>query len=140
MKKYKSLDCILLIDDEESNNFLNKMIIEQVGIDAHIQETYNGLEALEFLTCTGKFSSKKEFPQPGIILLDINMPLMNGWEFLEEYKKLPAEQKGKIIMAMLTLSLNQDDMARAEANKDLIKYISKPLSLEKLEAILNRYF
>lgn len=132
MKKFKGLDCILLIDDEESNNYLHQMIIKQAKIDAHVQVTFDGLEALEFLTCSGRYEEAKEFPQPGIIFLDINMPKMNGWEFLEEYKKLPEEQKGKIVMAMLTSSLNQDDIDKSEENSNLKGFISKPLNSKKL--------
>lgn len=55
MKKIKELDCILLIDDEESNNFLNRLIIERTEIDVCVQETLNGLEAVDYLTCRGKF-------------------------------------------------------------------------------------
>ncbi len=140
MKKIKGLECILLIDDEESNNFLNKMIIEQTGIEVFVQETHNGIEGLEFLTCTGKFSNEKKFPQPGLILLDINMPLMNGWEFLDAYNKLPDEQKGKIVMTMLTSSLNQDDIDKATLNNNVIGFISKPLTIKKLNEVIQKYF
>lgn len=140
MKKFEGLNCILLIDDEESNNFLHRMMIKKAGIDTFIQTTYNGIEALEFLTCTGRYESAKEFPQPGIIFLDINMPIMNGWEFLVEYEKLPEEQKGKIVMAMLTSSLNQDDIDRSELNSDLKGFIPKPLSVEKLNKVIEANF
>ncbi len=140
MKKYDGLDCILLIDDEESNNYLHQMIIKHAKINTFVQVTYNGLEALEFLTCTGKFLSAKKYPQPGIIFLDINMPKMNGWEFLEEYENLPEEQKGKIVIAMLTSSLNQDDIDKSEKNNDLKGFIRKPLNSKKLMKIVEDNF
>jgi len=140
MKKFKGLDCILLIDDEEANNFLHQMVIEHAKIDTFVQTTYNGVEALEFLTCTGKFSRAKDFPQPGIIFLDINMPKMNGWEFLEEYVKLPEEQKGKIVMAMLTSSLNQDDIDKSNKNTNLKGFINKPLTAAKLMTVIENNF
>jgi len=140
MKKIKNLDCIVLVDDDESNNFLHKRIIKKLGIDVFIQVVYNGLEALEFLTCTGKFASQGRLPQPGIIFLDINMPVMNGWEFLTEYKKLPEEQKEKIVIAMLTSSVNEDDVLRAKVDYGLKDFINKPLRLAKLNSILDEYF
>ncbi|MGZ2370522.1 response regulator [Ancylomarina sp. YFZ004] len=140
MRKFEGLDCILLIDDEEANNFLHRMMIKKAGIDTFVQTTYNGIEALEFLTCTGRYESNEAYPQPGIIFLDINMPLMNGWEFLEEYDKLPEEQKGRIVMAMLTSSLNQDDVDRSKLNIDLKGFISKPLSVAKLNEVIETNF
>lgn len=140
MKKFENLDCILLIDDEESNNFLHRTMIEKAGIDCAVHTTYNGIEAIEFLTCTGRYESNEDYPQPGVIFLDINMPLMNGWEFLEEYEKLPEEQKGRIVMAMLTSSLNQDDIDRSELNSDLKGFISKPLSVAKLNDVIETNF
>jgi CheY-like chemotaxis protein len=140
MKKYNGLDCILLVDDDETSNFINKTIIELEEIDMFIQVANDGIEALEFLTCTGKFSEKSEYPQPGIILLDINMPRMNGWEFIEEYQKLPENQKGRIVLAMLTSSLDQGDIDKANKNKDLMGLISKPLNPEKLNTIIKQHF
>lgn len=140
MKKYNGLNCILLIDDEESNNYLHQMIIKHAKIDTFVQVTYDGIEALEFLTCTGRYCDSREYPQPGIIFLDINMPKMNGWEFLEEYIKLPEEQKGKIVMAMLTSSLNQDDIDKSKLNENLKGFISKPLTAKKLMDVVNNNF
>jgi len=140
MAKFDGLDCILLIDDDESNNYLHKMVIEHSKIEAFVQVTYDGIEALEFLTCTGKFEKATKYPQPGIIFLDINMPRMNGWEFLTEYEKLPDEQKGKIVMAMLTSSLNQDDIDIAEANCNVKGFINKPLNSKKLMKVINNNF
>ncbi len=140
MKKYNGLDCILLIDDEMSNNYLHQIIIENAEIETFVQVAYDGIEALEFLTCTGRYEDTKDFPQPGIIFLDLNMPKMNGWEFLEEYFKLPEQQKGKIVMAMLTSSLNQDDIDKSKRDENLKGFISKPLTSEKLMDIVNNNF
>ncbi len=140
MRKFEGLDCILLIDDEEANNFLHRMLIKKAGIDCHVQTTYNGIEAIEYLTNTGRYADEGAYPRPGIILLDINMPLMNGWEFLDEYEKLPPEQKGAIVMAMLTSSINQDDKERSELDKNVKGFISKSLTVEKLNDILKNNF
>lgn len=140
MKKLKDLNCILLIDDDPATNFLNKLVIEDAALGAYIKITEGGQEALEYLTCTGRYSNETKYPQPGIILLDINMPGMNGWEFMEEYKKLPDEQKGKILLVMLTTSLNPDDRKRAGMIEDIEDFVSKPLSPEALKKILETHY
>jgi CheY-like chemotaxis protein len=142
MKKIEGLQCILLIDDDDATNFVHEIIIEKAGIDTHVQVAKNGYEALKFLSKKGDYSNEIKFPQPGIIFLDINMPRMNGWEFLEAYKMLPDEQKGKIVIAMLTTSLSLDDEKRANnyMGDDLREFLRKPLTVENLNDIVAKYF
>jgi CheY-like chemotaxis protein len=137
----KPLSCILLVDDDEATNFLHSLIIKRSGIEAHTQVTYNGEEALEYLCSKGKYvENGPAFPQPGIIFLDINMPNMNGWEFLEAYHRLPPEQKADIVIAMLTTSLNPDDELKANEQAELSGYLKKPLTVEKVHALVNQYW
>ena len=140
MNKVKGLRCILLVDDDEPTNFLNKIVIQKSGIKAHVQIAENGREALDYLSCKGTFSHEKEYPQPGIIFLDINMPGMNGWEFLEEYHKLPDNQKASVVIAMLTTSMNPDDELRGKQNVDVKDFRSKPLTEKMILDIINEYF
>ena len=140
MKKYKNLDCILLIDDDEATNFINKMVIKKADFDVNIEVCENGKHGLDYLTCQGRYSSEKEFPQPGIIFLDINMPGMNGWEFMEKYKNLPDNQKARIVIAMLTTSLNPDDEFKGENNEEIRSFMNKPLTIEMLMDIVNVNF
>tara|TARA_R110002124_G_scaffold287323_4_gene472821 strand:+ start:4326 stop:4733 length:408 start_codon:yes stop_codon:yes gene_type:complete len=129
----KKVNCILLIDDDEPTNFLHKIIIEDSNLAEKVVAVQSGYEALEYL-------EKKEdgkYPQPGIIFLDINMPAMNGWEFLERYKQLDESLKGKILVVMLTTSINPDDKKKAMGKGFVKGFLSKPLTTEMLEKIID---
>lgn len=136
MTKRNSLDCILLVDDDEATNFLNTRVIKKVDPEVDIQVAYNGKEALEYLK---GFAPGEACRVPNLIFLDINMPGMDGWEFLEEYKKLPDEQTKKIRILMLTTSMNPDEEKRAINIPEVKGFINKPLTPEKLERIINVY-
>jgi CheY-like chemotaxis protein len=139
MIKYEGLDCILLIDDDTPTNFLHTMIIKRAGIDVMVQSHTSALDALAYLTSTGPYKGKQMI-QPGIIFLDINMPAMNGWEFLDEYAALPEAQKAKITIIMLTTSLNPADSAYGERYSELVEYLHKPLMLDKFQELVATYF
>ena len=139
MKQIQGLNFILLVDDDEATNFLNQRVIRKAEIDAEVQVAHNGKEALEYLTNTGKFKSHAPLPAAGLIFLDINMPGMNGWEFLNEYKKLPEEQTRKIKILMLTTSINPDEEKKAVDIPEVKGFIHKPLTAEKLERAINVY-
>lgn len=132
----QKLKCVLLIDDDNATNFLNKWIIERTQTAENIIIKKNGALALEFLTK----AINNSFPKPELILLDINMPVMNGWEFMEEYKKLPDEQKAKIVIVMLTTSPNPDHLKKAQSIAEIDGYERKPLNIKMFEKILIKYF
>lgn len=129
----KKLECILLVDDDHDDNFFHKIVIERMDITNKIEVAQNGIEALEYL-------QKENQVIPELIFLDINMPKMNGWEFLEQYKNLSPRQKSRITIMMLSTSSNPDDLKRAREIEDVTGYQTKPLSKEMLEDILNKYF
>jgi len=137
----KKLNSVLLIDDDMATNFISKMIIKKAGITNHIETVLNGKQALEYLTNTGKYEkSDGIFPQPMLILLDINMPVMDGWEFAEAFEKLDENQKGNIIIVMLTSSLNPDDKERALNLSAISGFQNKALTMEGLTSIMNTFF
>jgi CheY-like chemotaxis protein len=134
------LNCILMIDDDEPTNFFNRIIVEETGCARHVRIAQSGQEALDYLIQSEKPDADPElFPSPDLIFLDINMPAMNGWEFLEEYRKLEIAPQ-KIIMVMLTTSLFPDDLVRAKAHNEISGFENKPLTQEKLEAVIAKFF
>ncbi|CAA0095092.1 Response regulator rcp1 [Zhongshania aliphaticivorans] len=133
MNKLKS---VLLIDDCKATNYIHRLIIEKYGFTESITEFMNGREAMDYLTT----AVDGVFPQPDLIFLDLNMPVMNGWEFLDEYKLLPKEQHAGVVVVMLTTSLNPDDESTANTIEDVNTFSSKPLTMEKLDSVLTEYY
>jgi CheY-like chemotaxis protein len=136
----KKLSCILLIDDDEPTNFLNRLTLEQSGCAEHIRAIQSGQEALDFLAHKGKYRDGADCPHPDLIFLDINMPAMDGWEFLEQYRQLRPEQKVPVVMIMLTTSLNPDDEVRARAIPEISGFENKPLRVDRVKELLKSYF
>jgi CheY-like chemotaxis protein len=137
----KKLKCVLLVDDNESDNYIHKRVLEKSGIAESVEITMNGKEALDFLTENGGCGKPPgSYCQPELIFLDINMPIMDGWEFLEEYRKLEDSQKGKIVFIMLTTSLNPVDKTKAEKLLENGCFYFKPLTLQMIRDIMQQRF
>ena len=135
----KPLECILLIDDDEPTNVLHKIIIEDSGIAKEVAIVYNGFEGIDYLTRQGKYA-EGDHPRPDLIFLDINMPGMNGFEFLERYKKLDENQKARMVVVMLTTSLNPEDRERAHQLGEISDFKNKPLTAHSLNEIVEANF
>lgn len=123
----------MLIDDNPDDNFFHIREIKKVGTLNIVVTLNSGSEALKYL-------AEKEEPRADLIFLDINMPGMNGWEFLERYKELDTDLQGRAIIVMLTTSDNSDDIARAQKNPHVFNYITKPLTRQKMEDITHACF
>ncbi|MDP2089556.1 MAG: response regulator [Flavobacteriaceae bacterium] len=135
------LNCILLVDDDEGTNFFNEIVIDNAGITNHIEITLNGKEAIEYITYSGEDNENATIhPKPVLILLDINMPVMDGWEFLEVFQHLKEKHKGKTIIVILTTSSNPDDRTRAESILEVADFKNKPLSAKTLDEIMEKHF
>ena len=132
----QKLNKVLLIDDSFADNYLHSMVIEEVGLTDQIVTCNTGMEALEYLS---NFDGK-DYPKPDLILLDINMPAMTGWQFLDEYEKLDDEKKSGIIICMLTTSFSNQDVVKANKHPLVRGFINKPLNEETLRKLYEDYF
>jgi CheY-like chemotaxis protein len=132
----KPIKSILLVDDDEATNFLHKIIIKDAGCSEYVHVANNGKRAIEYLSSV----TGGKYPQPDLIFLDINMPVMDGWEFLEAYQELPEDQRAKMVLVMLTSSLNPDDDIKARGYKEVSGFRNKPLTVGILDEIINEYF
>ena len=112
------------------------MVINKLNCTEEIVIKTNGEEGINYL----KTEIDGKYPQPNLILLDINMPIMNGWEFLQEYKKLHENQMAETVVVMLTTSLNPDDKERALGLTVINDFKSKPLTPVGLKDILDNFF
>jgi CheY-like chemotaxis protein len=129
----KKLNCILLVDDNSHDNIYHKIILKEMNVANRIDVVLNGVEALIYL------KRENQLP-PELIFLDINMPRMNGWEFLEEYKHLDAKQKARVVIMILTTSANPDDIKKAREIKEVTGFETKPLTVEMMNGILHQHF
>lgn len=116
---------LLVIDDDDINIFIIKKIVEKTGYNVNMVSKANGLLAIDYLEAT---LDKDEFPH--LILIDINMPVLNGWEFLDAYENLNITQKAD--MYMLSSSVYENDIEKAKTYAKVKGFISKPLSIERL--------
>jgi len=126
----KKFRFIMLIDDDVPTNFLSELVIKKSECCEKVQSYLSAEEALTFLQ-----DNHEANDLPDLILLDINMPGMNGWEFLEEYKNIKFPRNSSPIICMITTSLNPDDKLRASKIDILSGFFLKPFSLEILQGI-----
>jgi len=126
----------MLVDDNVDDNFFHERVIKQSNVSESVIAKQTGMEALEYL----KSMNDNNNVHPELILLDINMPGMNGWEFLEQYNQLEEKFKSKVVVIMLTTSENPDDKIKAEKMNMAPYFKTKPLTVEMIEDITEKYF
>ena len=118
---------VMLIDDNEIDNFINEKIIKSANFAENVYVHTSAKSALEFLKNISALSTVSAELIPSYIFLDINMPILDGFHFLTEFENFPASFKSSIKIVMLTTSLNPSDVERSKPFKNVVKYLYKPL-------------
>lgn len=123
----EKIDTLCLVDDDYVFRFLTCKVIEGTSLVKNIQVFSNGLEAINFL------KSVRETPeeQPDVILLDLTMPIMDGWGFLDEFTQLKPGLEKKITLYIVSSSIDPDDIERSKKISAVTDFIIKPITREK---------
>jgi CheY-like chemotaxis protein len=132
-----TLSSVLLVDDDSTTNYLNKLLLKRMNVAEQVLVAENGEQALRTLNQT--CSAPESAACPRLILLDMNMPVLNGLAFLEAYVQMPLAQQRAIIIVMLTTSLHPADLAQAQ-HLPIAGFLNKPLTREKVTALLQQHF
>ena len=119
---------VTMIDDDDLSRLLAEKMIKEFDFADELVQCATAIEGLNYL-------NTNSFALPEIIFLDINMPVLNGFEFLNQFEKLNKTVKEHCAIIMLSSSVDLGDIKRAEANKWVRSFLSKPLTLVKLKAI-----
>lgn len=127
---------ILLVDDDELYLYLMEKTIKEITQDIEVNSFTDGEQAVEFVSkCTRE---KRTFPK--VILLDINMPFLDGWGFLAEFKKLKSQIEQRINIYIVSSSVRESDIKKAANYEELTDYIIKPINRKKLTGIFTRAY
>ena len=125
----------MLVDDDKIFNFLSEKTIASLGLANEIHFALNGKQALELL----EEYRKGNIQRPDIIFLDLNMPVMNGYEFIEAFALMDLPDKSAITIVVLTSSADPNDLARAR-QLGIKYYFNKPLSREEIRKMIGQEF
>lgn len=122
----------IIVDDDEVNNKICNAVLSKLDKNADISMFTDPLAGFDFI------ASEFAIPGPhkdGVLLLDISMPKMNGWQFLEAFDKLSDLVKSRVRIFILSSSVDKEDMGRAKQNKYVLHYLIKPLTKETIRLI-----
>jgi CheY-like chemotaxis protein len=131
------LDTILLIDDDFTTNYLHKKIISKSEIDSSIEVANNGKEGIDKLWELNETIKDKN--SLVLIFLDLNMPIMDGWGFLEIFEEIKSLLNFNTNLFILSSSINPDDEARAKSNSQVLDYFPKTLTVDRMIKLKANY-
>ncbi len=131
-----ALNHIVLIEDNETTSFLNNRLLSRLGVARQVSSFSKADEALEFLW-GGQAGDKQVVPD--LVFVDLKMPGMSGFDFLERYSQLSEEAQARTVVAVLTTSMHGADTARV-AQYPNVEYLTKPLTEEKMQRLIAKRF
>src|SRR5688572_14289906 len=140
MRKITPLKLIMLVDDDDTTNYLNQRLLENLNAAEKIVIMKDGEEALNYLTKACGNSGSDEFPCPDLMFLDIKMPVMDGFEFLDAYKGSSLNFSKEIVIMMLTSSASFYDLEKLKKYPDVKKHYSKSLTEVDVKDIFEANF
>lgn len=131
------LPLILLVDDSEMDTYIHLRRLNKLKLAEEVMTCGDGRQAIDYLTTPGADGA---YPQPAFLFLDINMPIMDGWEFLDHYGTLPPDRRAGVVVALLTSVAGTADAERAYTYPVIDAYETKPLDKKKLSNLMQRFF
>ncbi len=135
------LDTVLCIDDDPITLMLCKMVISKVSFSNEIATAKNGEEALNYFSAlknTNANDESKNLPQ--LIFLDLNMPIMGGWQFLENFSSPDYSDYNHIKTIILSSTIDPEDLEKSKKYPMVIDFLSKPISKEMLEYVKTKFY
>jgi CheY-like chemotaxis protein len=123
---------IAIVDDDDTFQFITSKALRSLSSGNKIMQFSSGIEAVRYLT--EQADNPDELPD--VLLVDINMPVLDGWMVLDEFKSLKAQLKKKIAFYMVSSSIDELDVSRAKDDSTVVDYIIKPISIEKYKELL----
>ncbi|SHJ13873.1 Response regulator receiver domain-containing protein [Hymenobacter daecheongensis DSM 21074] len=135
----KKLRNVVLVDDNETTSFLNNRLLSRLDVADRVYTFTRAEQAYDFLWGSGDNEGSMALDVPQLVFVDLKMPGMDGFEFLEQYSQLPETVKEKTVLAVLTTSMHSADTARV-AKFAGVEYLAKPLTEEKMQKLLKKRF
>lgn len=124
-----------LIDDDQVFQFITSKTLKKINPSVNIEKFLDGEEGMNRIK--GCLQNQKELPD--VVLLDINMPFLNGWEFLKEFQTIEHQLEKEVHIYMLTSSDDPDDLKRAKEFSELSGYLIKPVTEQELEVLIRDF-